>query len=256
LRSTDGFGPSTIDAVKISIVVPAFNEERLLADSLAHIQGATKAFTSLGWEWELIVCDNNSTDRTAAIARAAGVRVVFEPFNQISRARNTGAAAASGDWLVFVDADSHPGEELFGDIAREIRSGKSLAGGATVRMDRKHLWGAQVVRTWNFISRWKLYFAGSLIFVEMAAFRQIGGFNNELFMSEDIDISRRLNQLARETGKQIVILHRHPIVVSARKLKLYSVREWTYFLVKATISPYRIMRVPANIWYDGRREKL
>jgi len=54
----------------------------------------------------MIVCDNNSTDRTAEIARAAGAIVVYEPVNQIARRRNCGAAAATGDWLIFVDADS------------------------------------------------------------------------------------------------------------------------------------------------------
>ena len=83
---------------------------------------------------ELIVCDNNSTDRTAGIASAAGATVVLEPLNQIARARNTGAAEATGDWLFFVDADSHPTRELFGDAAEQILSGRVLAGGATIRM--------------------------------------------------------------------------------------------------------------------------
>ena len=121
--------------MKISIVVPAFNEERLLGGSLAQITSAAAAFTRRGWDFELIVCDNNSTDRTAEIARAAGATVVFEPVNQIDRARNTGAAAASGDWLVFVDADSHPSAELFAEVAGQIKSGHCLAGGSTVRLD-------------------------------------------------------------------------------------------------------------------------
>src|SRR5690606_31223532 len=95
-------------ALKLSVVVPAYNEERLLGASLAAIREGLAAFEAAGWEAELVVCDNNSTDRTAEIARAAGARVVFEPINQISRARNTGARAGSGDWLLFVDADSFP----------------------------------------------------------------------------------------------------------------------------------------------------
>ena len=89
-------------AVKISIVVPAFNEERLLGGSLAQIKSAAGAFTQRGWDFELIVCDNNSTDRTAEIARAAGATVVFEPVNQIARARNSGAAAAPATgWFLW-----------------------------------------------------------------------------------------------------------------------------------------------------------
>ena len=61
--------------MRISVVVPAFNEERLIGESLRHINAAMGAFTRRNWETELIVCDNNSTDRTAELARAAGATV-------------------------------------------------------------------------------------------------------------------------------------------------------------------------------------
>ena len=54
--------------MRISVVVPAFNEERLLPGSLSSIRAAAEGFARLGWESELIVCDNNSNDRTAEIA--------------------------------------------------------------------------------------------------------------------------------------------------------------------------------------------
>lgn len=107
--------------MKLSVVVPAFNEERLLAGTLQHLEAGIGVFERRGWASELIVCDNNSTDRTAEIARRAGARVVFEPVNQISRARNAGARAASGDWLIFVDADSSPTPELFEDAVAVIQ---------------------------------------------------------------------------------------------------------------------------------------
>src|SRR5438876_11028275 len=88
------------------------------------MRSAMEAFAERGWPAELIVCDNNSDDRTAQIARAAGARVVFEPVNQIARARNTGAAHAAGEWLIFIDADSHPSRELFG--GRRSDAGRPL----------------------------------------------------------------------------------------------------------------------------------
>src|SRR6266576_5250166 len=121
--------------MKISLVVPAFNEERLLPGSLSCMRAALQGFDRLGWKSELIVCDNNSTDRTAEIAIAAGAEVVVEPVNQISRARNAGAARARGDWIFFVDADSDPTVELFLEAADSLRSGRCLAGGSTVRYE-------------------------------------------------------------------------------------------------------------------------
>src|SRR5215471_8792243 len=108
--------------MRVSIIVPAFNEERLIGGSLARIKEAMPAFLAKQWETELIVCDNNSTDSTAELARAAGAKVVFEAINQIARARNAGAAAASGDWLIFIDADSYPSRELFAEAAEEMET--------------------------------------------------------------------------------------------------------------------------------------
>jgi len=241
--------------MKISIVVPAFNEERLLGESLARIKSAAGAFEKIGWATELIVCDNNSTDRTAEIARAAGATVVFEPVNQIARARNSGAAAASGDWLVFVDADSHPSAELFADVAKEIQSGKCLAGGATIRLDQKYLVAELIAPIWNVASRWRRLLAGAFIFIEAAAFRKVGGFSNQLFVGEELELSQRLKKLSKETGKRIVILHRHPLVTSARKMKIYTLRQHLAFLFCILCDPYHTTtsREKAHLWYDGRR---
>jgi glycosyltransferase involved in cell wall biosynthesis len=241
--------------VRISIVVPAFNEEKLIAETLRHIRRAMEAFSSVNWSSELIVCDNNSTDRTGELARAAGAKLVFEPVNQIARSRNAGAAAASGDWLIFVDADSHPTRELFGEVAKTIASGRCLAGGCTLKLEGPYVFASLVTRLWNGISRITKYAAGSFIFCEAAAFRQIGGFSERLYASEEIDLSKRLKRLSRERGKLMVILHRHPLVTSARKLHLYSAREHLRFLARTiwgwggTLTD----RDACHTWYDGRR---
>ena len=240
--------------MKISVVVPAFNEEQLLCKSLSHVKSAANVFNLRGWGVELIVCDNNSTDRTAEIALAAGAKVVFEPFNQIARARNCGAAAATGDWLIFVDADSHPSAELFEDVAEQISSGHCLAGGSTVRLDSRHWLSETVNAFWNVLSRSCRLFAGSFIFCEAAVFRQIGGFSNELFAGEELELSGRLKKLAKKTGRKIVILHRHPLVTSARKLRLYSFGEYFRLVARAAVNRHTLTnRKACHIWYDGRR---
>ena len=223
--------------------------------SLAEIKSAAQSFVARAWEFELVVCDNNSTDRTAEIARSAGARVVFEPINQIGRARNCGASAAVGDWLVFVDADTHPCAELFADVAEKIAAGQVIAGGSTIRLDEKIFSATVVTELWNYASRIKKLMAGSFIFVEAAAFRKIGGFNHEFFAAEELDLSVRLKKLAREQGKKICILHRHPIKTSARKVWLYSPREMSWFFLRSLFSPRKTMRnrEAAYLWYDGRR---
>ncbi len=250
-----GWFPAKLYAMKISVIVPAFNEEKLIAASLRVIRAAMNSFAERGWTSEMIVCDNNSTDATAELARAAGAEVVFEPVNQIARARNTGAAAATGDWFVFVDADSHPTPELFAEVAQQIEAGKCLAGGCTARFDERHFWVDCGAACWNVLSRTLRWMAGSFIFCERAAFATVGGFSHELFASEEIDLSKKLKKLAKEQGREVVILHRHPLVTSFRKMRLYSRGEMLSLTLRAVFSPRKTLtnRARCTYWYDGRR---
>jgi glycosyltransferase involved in cell wall biosynthesis len=241
--------------VKLSVVVPAFNEERLLTGSLAAIRDALRAFEGAGWASELIVCDNNSTDRTAEIARNAGATVVFEPVNQIARARNAGAARATGDWLLFVDADSYPDTDLMNEVVDAIRGGRCLAGGATVAFETDDALARWWILAWNFMSRHAHLAAGSFVFCEAAAFRELRGFSQELYAAEELDLFWRLKRLARKRRREIVILHRHPLRTSGRKAKLYTKREFFWFLLKTALLGGRTLRSRASCyaWYDGRR---
>jgi len=244
-----------MSAMRISIIIPAFNEERLLAASLAEIHVASRVFAERGWMHEVIVCNNNSSDRTAEVAREAGAQVVFEPVNQIARARNTGAALASGDWLLFIDADSHPAPELFAEVAEQIESGRVLGGGVTIRMDNDRWLLRSLTGVWNLVSRVRKLVAGSFIFVDAAAFRQIGGFSHEWYAAEELEFCQRLKKLARESDQKIVILHRHPIKTSARKIDLYTPWETLWMLARVVMTGGRSLqsRETTHLWYDGRR---
>ena len=241
--------------MKISVVVPAFNEEKLIEKSLRAISSALNSIHQVGWETEIIVCDNNSTDRTAELARAAGARVVFEPINQIGRARNCGAAAATGDWLLFIDADSFPSAELLDEVAKAIASGKAIAGGSTVRLETANFPARFLTEFWNTISRVLHWVAGSFIFCETTAFRAVGGFNNEFFTGEELDLSKRLKRFARTQKKKVVIVSKYPLLTSDRKIHLYKRGELGRFFLKAFLQPSATMknREACSPWYDGRR---
>ena len=241
--------------MKISVVVPAFNEEKLLRQSLAAIQSACTTFDQLGWDWEIVVCDNNSTDRTAELARSAGATVVFEPINQISRARNRGATVATGDWFIFVDADSFPSAELFSATAKKIKSGKCAGGGCLVRLDEKNFFLGAAVLLWTTISLLKRWAAGSYVFCRADLFREVGGFSTEMFASEELDFSDRMKTLARSRGLRFQIITRPKLVTSARKLHLYGHAAPLRFFFTAMLSPRETImnRDRCTLWYDGRR---
>jgi GT2 family glycosyltransferase len=97
--------------------------------------------------------------------------------------------------------------------------------------------------------------AGSFMCVEASAFRELGGFSRELFAAEEVEFSQRLMRLGRRRRQRIVILSRHPLLTSGRKLKLYSARETLGFFLKATLRPRKMLtdRNACALWYDGRR---
>jgi glycosyltransferase involved in cell wall biosynthesis len=242
--------------MRVSVVLPAFNEEKLLPAALASVKAAASAFTACGWEWECVVCDNNSTDATSAVARAAGATVVFEPVNQIGRARDAGARVATGEWLVFIDADSTPSAELFASIATRIAEGRALGGGSTVELEPgTPRYARFVCGLWNLWSRLAGWAAGSCVWVEAAAFRAVGGFGTEYYAGEEVFLSRRLKSLARRSGRRFVILADHPLRTSSRKLKLYTLPEAGSFFFRMLFTAGRAAKRPENceIWYDGRR---
>jgi len=93
----DGSMPS--DIPRVSVIIPAFNEEGSLPDCLDSIQALNTA------SLEVIVVDNNSTDRTVHVAETNGARVIPCPAQGIAAARNEGAKHAKGEFLAFIDAD-------------------------------------------------------------------------------------------------------------------------------------------------------
>ena len=248
--------PSTsLGRPKVSVVIPAFNEERLLPATLQAIREASLGFGDWGWDHEWIVCDNNSTDRTAEIAAAAGARVVFEPVNQIGRARNAGARVATGDWILFVDADSRPTRELFADAVAAASRPGVIAIGSTIRLDGGGLSAAIAAEGWNFVSRFGHLLAGSFIMVDRNAFETVGGFSLEFYAGEELDLVRRLKAHGKPDCRRIVILHRHPLETSARKVRLYGPMETLGFLLRAVLRPRSTLRNRDScfLWYDARR---
>lgn len=242
--------------MRVSVVIPAFNEEKLLPLTLAAVARASVAFSTRGWAHEVVVCDNNSTDRTAEVARAAGAKVVFEPINQIGRARDAGARAATGDWFIFIDADSWPSAELFADIAEAIASGRDLGGGSTVQLEPGTPFFARFFcGCWNLVSRVARWAAGSCVWVEAEAFRAAGGFGTEFYAGEEVFLSRRLHRIARERRRRFRVLAAHPLATSSRKLKLYTFAESVRFFGRMFCSAGRAAKDPqaCHLWYDGRR---
>ncbi len=230
-----------------SIIIPAYNEEQLLPRTLKSLN---ESMLSLPGEGEIIVVDNNSTDRTPEIARRHGARVVFEPVNQISRARNAGARIAAGRYLIFVDADTIAPRALLENAIRALRSGRICGGGSTVALDRKVQRGGYFLSVWNWISKTFSIGAGSFLFCLREAFDEVRGFSEKVYAGEEIFFSRCLKRWGAHRGYQFRILTLDPVVTSARKLDWFGDLRLLRTAFTLLMNPWAIQqRDRCWIWY-------
>jgi hypothetical protein len=115
----------------VTAAVIALNEERHIAACLG----------SLDWADERLVVDGGSTDRTASLAQGAGARVVTRAFDDFARQRQAAIEAATGDWLLFVDADERVSGGLAAEIRRNIGRGEPGAPVGYWVARRNYIWG-------------------------------------------------------------------------------------------------------------------
>ncbi|HEY4999397.1 MAG TPA: glycosyltransferase [Usitatibacter sp.] len=229
----------------ISFVVPAYNEERYLAATLESIHAAAK---SVGEPYEIVVADDASTDGTPQIALSGGARVVRVENRQISKTRNSGARIASGEYLVFVDADTRIDDSVLRAALDALRSG-AVGGGAGVRLDHAPAWAHAVTRALLTSFRWLGLAAGCFVFCTREAFDTVGGFDEAYFGAEELVISRALARVGR-----FVVL-REAVTTSGRKL--HGRTAWDVFRITARVvlRGHRgvLRREGMEFWYEDRR---
>ena len=231
----------------ISFIVPAHNEEQHVAGTLRSIRAAAQ---SIGEPYELIVVDDASSDRTADIARAEGGRVERVDYRQISRTRNAGAHIASGARLIFVDADTLVSEQVVRAALTALDNG-AVAGGATLRMDgHVPLYVRGLVILTAAVMRRRNWFAGCFVFCAREMFERAGGFDETLFATEEIALSKSFQQLGR-----VVILD-DEVVTSGRKARSHSAWHLLRLLAAFVVRGRAILRTREHLalWYGERRK--
>ena len=237
-------------AVKYSFIIPAFNEEKLIGATVRALQQAAEG---LNGGHEFIVVDDSSTDRTGAIARDLGARVVEVKKRQIAAVRNAGAAVAKGEIFVFVDADTIVQRETLRNVEAALEDPKVVAGGAKLKFDAEPAWWGRItagIFLWVYFNV-KRRAAGGFLFARREAFYKAGGFDEKYFAAEEVFLSRALRRL----GKLKIV--KHPVITSARKFRMKSWREHLRLLGNlARKGPMRGFREREGLemWYDGQRE--
>lgn len=192
--------------MKVSIIIPTLNESKIIVEQVRSLQ-----HKAAGADFEIVVVDAKSPDRTAELAEQAGARVITIDKSCRAKQMNAGAAAATGDIYYFVHADLTPPDSFVQDILTGVRAGKSY-GCYQVCFD-KPVKGLQFNSS---LSRYQgIFFRGGdqSLYMTRAFFDKIGGFDNDTVIMEDYEI------LLRAKKYEKINIMPKKVIISARKME-------------------------------------
>jgi rSAM/selenodomain-associated transferase 2 len=247
-------------AMRVAIVVPTLNEESTIARTLPAAQASLAALVArepLAAGSELVVADGGSRDRTVAVARALGARVVAGPAGRGGQL-NRGAAATAAEILLFLHADTALPEGALAAIRAAISGNRgasragdpaqpAIGGAFLVRFDQ----GGPLLRlgAWLINQRTRatrLPLGDQAHFVTRTAFEQLGGYRDWPIL-EDLDFAWRL----RRHGRTVILRQR--VTTGARRFVELGVARtvatnWLIWLLfVAGVSPRRLARFYSDI---------
>lgn len=206
----------------VSIVVPAWNEEKYVADCIASIKEQKTDFP-----FELIVIDNASTDRTGDVASYLGARVVKENKKGLSFARQRGLDVARGKYIIYIDADVRIPKGWLARVIDYMQTNKDVVG-ASCNFHFYDVNGLDVIGQSIFkhivvpamIVFLRLFgkpdvFYGSAMTIRRDVLQKAGGINLQLeFYGEDVGIAVRLNKFGK-----VRLLEGIEVAASGRRAK-------------------------------------
>ena len=208
---------------RCSLVIPAYNEARLLPRLLDSVDAARSRYKG---SVQVIVADNASTDKTAAIAAARGCEVARVEKRRIAVVRNGGARLARGDSVCFIDADSSIHPETFNAI-EEALARPGVVGGATGVFPER--WSVGIVATWMVMMPvvWLTGMDTGVVFCRRVDFEALGGYDEERELAEDVAFMWALKRLGARRGQKLARLTQVKAMASMRKFDRHG--EWHYF---------------------------
>jgi len=202
----------------LSVIIPAWNEEKYIGRAIESLKHAAAVYQrERGATAEIIVVDNNSSDRTAVVATEHGAQVVFEPVNNIGKARNAGARAARGKFIAFCDADNQVTENILCCIHDHLSDPRIVGGGTWIQPEKRNL------KITFFYTLWHIYVTFSRVGVGVMHCRKedfdaIGGYDEEIYAAEDLQLAYDLRKIGTPRGQKFNLFKDCWIITSTRKL--------------------------------------
>ena len=241
--------------MKISFIIPAYNEEKYITDCLAALLKET-ARMSPEVASEIFVVDNNSTDGTGkAAANFPGVTVLEEKKKGANWARTRGLQETTGDLVAYIDADTKMPEGWIATAVKEFKNNPALVSltGPYIYYDMSSLGKVFIWLYWTIIATPAYWVTGYLavggnVIAKRDALLKIGGFDTKIaFYGDDTDLARRLAQVGK-----VGFSHSLHMYTSARRFYGDGILKsaWHYMLNFASIV---LLHKPATKEYKDIR---
>jgi glycosyltransferase involved in cell wall biosynthesis len=196
--------------MKVSVVVPAYNEEKMLGPCLRSLRSQTVPC-------EIVVCDNNSTDGTYGIAKRYAHKVVSEKRQGAAFALNTGLMAASGDFIAITGADCSVPPDWIENFLRHFNDGETIAcyGPIDPLEDRHRIYFSAMNYAEKLCIRLGLWFViqGANFIIRKDAMERAGYFNPEVELFEENGFFRKIRKMGR-----VRFVSGNPIRASTRRV--------------------------------------
>ncbi len=243
-------------SVKLSIIIPALNEEKLLPVLLEQL---TEPSLKNKYDYEIIVSDGGSTDKTVEIAKQYTEKVITVSTNEkqnISQGRNAGAKIAEGEILIFLNCDTMIEKpfDFFDLVANKFYPGKYLAMTCAVKVfpaDSKFI---DLV----FLTFYNYYFwflniiglgmgRGECHVVRRSVFNELHGYDEKLIAGEDFELFKRI----RRKGK-ILFANNITIFESPRRYRKYGHFKILFTWLSNSISVIFTKRSLSKTWEQVR----
>jgi len=237
--------------INVSVIIPAHNEEELLPRCLDSVKKASLIYQG---PVETVVVCNRCSDRTESIAREFGCVALIDDSRNLARIRNRGAAIASGEILITIDADSWMTSGVIQEVVRRLETGRYIGGGTRIRPERFSLGILfSLLAVVPYVVRHQV--SGGLFWCWKRDFDAIRGFDESLVSVEDVDFAVRLKRLGKQTGRVYGTLWREYIWTSCRKFDLFG--DWYLALnpslVRAILTGHN--RAAADHFYYDARDR-
>jgi glycosyltransferase involved in cell wall biosynthesis len=239
-------------AMLISVIIPAFNEEDYLGETLASLKRAALLLKREKTSAEIIVVDNDSSDSTADVARGFGAAVVKETRHNVAKVRNTGARFAQGEVLVFVDADTIVPDELLWRVVVLMAEPTSFGGAVDTNYRPAKLASKIYLQVWRVIGRSAGMAQGATQFCRRDIFLALGGYDETLFMGEDVDFYWRLKRLAKRRHACVKFVEDMQVSPSTRRFD-----QWGLWRTLIWTNPLFILlfRRREEAWHEWYKER-